>query len=242
MPKLFAHVLRMIAQQFLRIANFVNPPPPPPLPPPPHLKSIKEVSHESWTLAQGDKTLRLDYPLHTNHVVIDVGGFEGQWASDIFSRYLCKVYVFEPVPEYADSIERRFACNPHIHLVRNALGAQDGELELIVDGDASSTLVGDGTKIKIPVKSFAKWIESVGINELALVKVNIEGGEYELLEHIIDTGLIACIVNLQVQFHDFVPNAKERMDAILMNLAHTHRPTYQYPFIWENWTRLEKVK
>jgi hypothetical protein len=53
----------------------------------------------------------------------------------------------------------------------------------------------------------------------------------------IDTGLIAEIDEVQVQFHDFVPDARGRMDEILADLALSHEPTYRYPFVWENWRR-----
>jgi hypothetical protein len=40
-------------------------------------------------------------------MVFDVGGYEGQWSSDIFSKYVCHIHIFEPVPEYADQIASR---------------------------------------------------------------------------------------------------------------------------------------
>lgn len=68
--------------------------------------------------------------------------------------------------------------------------------------------------------------------QVDLGKINIEGAEYELLEHLSSTGR-----DVQVQFHDFVPLAAERMARIQSGLGRTHRPTYQYRFVWENWRR-----
>src|SRR5207302_690624 len=73
------------------------------------------------------------------------------------------------------------------------------------------------------------------IERIDLMKVNTEGGEYELLEHLLNASLITKIGNLQVQFHHCVPDALERMQAIQHQLERTHRLTYQYPFVWENW-------
>ena len=69
------------------------------------------------------------------------------------------------------------------------------------------------------------------------MKINIEGGEYDLLEHFLESGFIKNINNIQIQFHDFIPNAEERMKKIQYELEKTHSLTYQYPFVWENWQR-----
>ena len=50
-----------------------------------------------WYADGGDYELRFDYDLDDESVVLDVGGYQGQWASDLFSRYRCRIYVFEPV-------------------------------------------------------------------------------------------------------------------------------------------------
>src|SRR4051794_9903313 len=69
---------------------------------------------QPWLEACGDKTRRLDYPLDSKSVVFDLGGYEGQWASDITARFGCQVHVFEPLPAYAEAIKARFAGNPRI--------------------------------------------------------------------------------------------------------------------------------
>ena len=70
-----------------------------------------------------------------------------------------------------------------------------------------------------------------------LMKINIEGGEYDGLDKLVGTGLIKGIKSIQVQFHDFVPDAEKRVKDIHDKLQVTHIPTYQYEFVWENWQR-----
>jgi len=69
-----------------------------------------------------------------------------------------------------------------------------------------------------------------------LLKINIEGGEYELLESIVeDEYLISRIKNIQVQYHTFVKNHVERRSFINSNLEKTHTRTWNYDWVWENW-------
>jgi len=69
------------------------------------------------------------------------------------------------------------------------------------------------------------------------MKINIEGAEYALLDHLICTSSIFKIKNIQIQFHDFVPSAEKKMNRIKNSLKDTHYMTYEYPFVWENWKR-----
>ena len=71
------------------------------------------------------------------------------------------------------------------------------------------------------------------IGPIDLMKINIEGGEYDLLDHLIDTGFVKNIRNIQVQFHDFVPDAVKRMSSIHGKLMRPHETTYQYLFVWK---------
>ncbi|HEY8723841.1 MAG TPA: FkbM family methyltransferase [Gaiellaceae bacterium] len=82
-----------------------------------------------------------------------------------------------------------------------------------------------------------EFIAQEDIREVDLLKVNIEGGEYELLERMIQSGSVRAIKDIQVQFHDFVPNAALRMRRIQKALTETHELTYEFPFVWENWHR-----
>lgn len=197
--------------------------------------SPAEKRVQAWFAAQGDATLRLDYDLSPRSTVFDLGGYEGQWTSDIYAMYRCRVFVFEPVPSFAERIRRRFRNNPDVHVFDFGLGARDETPRIAVARDASSTFRGgtDGTEIRIV--EAARFLREHAIDRIDLMKINIEGGEYELLEHLIGAGLVPRIGNVQVQFHDFVPAAETRMADIQRGLARTHEATYQFPFVWENW-------
>ena len=190
-----------------------------------------------WSACKGDVTLRLNYPLVSGSLVLDVGGFEGQWASDIYSRFLCRVMVFEPVPEFAAGISRRFGMNPGIEVFPFGLGSQTRDAEFCVQGDASSVFGHGAGATSVHLVSAAQFFRKQAVEEVDLMKVNIEGGEYELLSHLITTGLMARIVNLQVQFHDVIPDATARRDAIVSRLRVTHDCQWCYPFVWESWSR-----
>ena len=202
---------------------------------------FSEEVHRVWVEIKGDKTLRLDYDLSKYSIVLDLGGFEGQWASDIFAKYLCQVHVFEPVKDYCEAISKRFARNENIHVYPFGLGATRRKESISLAGDASSFV---RPRVGAIEPSRSELMDIVAADEflneycpgtIDLIKINIEGAEYELLEHLISCGIINRMINIQIQFHDFVPNAADRMHEIKRSLAFTHRLTYEFPFVWENW-------
>ena len=194
-----------------------------------------------WVLAKGDKTLRLNYELSSDSIVFDLGGYEGQWASDIFSKYQCTIYLFEPFKPYCENIRSRFSKNGKLKIFDFGLGQSDKVLKLYAMDDASSVFKQNGVPHDIEIKNASDFIRNLDVPLIDLMKINIEGGEYELLEELIDSGLIVKIKNIQVQFHDFVPNAAERMNQIQKSLIKTHSLTYQFEFVWENWVLQERA-
>lgn len=229
----FRRVVRRIpsflSRIFALIADLIYKPPTPV--PPPELQRLIP-----WQEVRGDKTLRIDYDLTSDSLVIDVGGFEGQWASDIFSKYCCCIYIFEPVDEFADFIEQRFANNPRVVVKRFGLAGANKKERITLSGDASSFHTDGGTTKIAQLVPASGVLRDLGLDMIDLMKINIEGGEFELLDHLLTEGWISRIRHIQVQFHDFVPGATGKMQEIRERLAETHEPTYQYTFVWESWS------
>lgn len=191
-----------------------------------------------WLALDADGSLRLDYALDASSIVLDVGGYKGDWTAALLARNgCCNIHVFEPMPQFAEQIERRFAHNDSVQVHRFGLGRCDHEIILSAQHDASSAFVEGGPAVCVEVRDAAEFIASAAPGHVEVMKVNIEGGEYELLEHLLDAGVISRIVNVQVQFHDFVEDAARRMTEIRRRLAETHDLTYHVDFVWENWKR-----
>ena len=188
-----------------------------------------------WLRDQGDKKFRLGYNLDENSLVFDVGGYEGQWTSDIFAKYGFFIHIFEPVHEFADQIKHRFERNKKVCVHGFGLAAENKFLSIAISQDSSSLFKEGASCESIQLVKALDFIREHQITNIDLMKINIEGGEYELLEHLIDSDFVKHIQNIQVQFHDFVPNAEERMFRIQTALSVTHEITFQYQFVWENW-------
>ncbi|WP_018702958.1 FkbM family methyltransferase [Anaeromusa acidaminophila] len=198
--------------------------------------SIQDKALYEWNLIDGDNSLRLDYDLEPNSVVFDVGGYKGQWASDIYSRYNCRILIFEPVGEFAENIRKRFVRNDKIEVFEVALGGRSRKEHIQLSQDGSS-IYRKGNKYQvIEVVDIAEFLLEHKIEKINLMKINIEGGEYEVLSRLIETGFISKIENIQVQFHEVSPSSDKDMETIQKELSKTHVPQYQYKYIWEGWT------
>jgi FkbM family methyltransferase len=199
-------------------------------------------SLREWREADGDKAMRLEYDLSASAVVLDVGGYEGQWASDIVARFGCRVHIFEPVPQYALKIERRFERNPLVTVHPFGLSVEDARVQASLAGDSTSHVRSrSGDDITIELRSAEAVFRDMDIKHVDLLKLNIEGAEYALLDHLIETGLINRVANLQVQFHELGPGSAEDVARLRARLAASHDPTFVFDFVWESWRRRSPV-
>lgn len=188
-----------------------------------------------WKLHRGDATLRLDYDLGAQSVVFDVGGYRGEWARKIAERYQCHLHVFEPVAEYCREIVESLGRNAKVVINNAGLSGKTEKQMISLDEAASSVVKIEGESREIQLLDIDAYVREHGITRIDLIKINIEGGEFALLARMDETGLLRQCVDVQIQFHDFVPDAAPRRMALREVLARSHDLTYDYPFIWENW-------
>ncbi|MFA5359791.1 MAG: FkbM family methyltransferase [Patescibacteria group bacterium] len=195
---------------------------------------LREVA--KWKADHGEEKRYL-YNLGLNSIIFDMGGYEGQFASDIYSRYRSKIFIFEPVLEYADNIKKRFSKNSDITIHPYGLSDKTEKVDISINENASSLFSKNLPTKKAKMIKASDFFLDNHVDIIDLMKINIEGGEYSLLENLIEHDLIKNIKNLQIQFHTFVPDAAARAEKIQASLSKTHNLTYQYPFVWENWQK-----
>lgn len=187
--------------------------------------TLHEDSLNIWQ-AQNLEHLRYEYDLKPDDVVIDLGAYRGEWASEIRARYGCCVIAVEPT----DSIDG-YPCE----YIKKAAWLFDGKLRLGGAFYYTSAFEDQTHEYEcFDVNSLLSRFD-----EITLLKINIEGSEYELLRHIIDAKLHKRIRNLQVQFHLIEDEPIEEMyGQIASKLRETHCLTFYYSFCWENWRRI----
>lgn len=168
--------------------------------------------------------LRYEYDLTPASTVIDLGAYKGEWANEIHARYGFQVVVVEPT-EYINDFK-------HGPIVNKAAGTHNGKMSF--GGRAYYTSAfepGDHEYECFDVNALLEQYEIID-----LLKVNIEGGEYDLLSHINAAGLHSRIKNIQVQFHQISMAPFELWyKEIADKLSKTHWLTWHYPYCWENW-------
>ena len=193
------------------------------------------VAYYRWVKDKGDKTHRINYNLDENSLVFDIGGFEGLFAQEIFNLYNSNIFIFEPVPLFCNKIEKLFLENQKIKIFRFGLSAKDNTQAIKIKGNESSIYINGKENLKVQFKSISDFFNEKKINHVDLMKINIEGGEFDLLDQLIKSKLVTRIDNIQVQFHNFFDNSKDRREGIRKQLKQTHYLTYDYYFVWENW-------
>lgn len=168
--------------------------------------------------------VRYEYDISPEDVVIDLGAYRGEWATEIHARYGCKVVAVEPT-EYINDFKR----GP---IINKAAGTHNGKMSF--GGRAYYTSIFENGDHEYECIDINTVIEKYP--EIALLKVNIEGAEYDILSHVIGAGLHSRINNIQVQFHQIagVPYGTW-YNEIAKKLSETHSLTWRYPYCWENW-------
>ena len=193
------------------------------------------LAAKQWFKDDGDNTLRLQYELNEGSTVFDIGGFYGNFAQQIHQMYGSSIYVFEPVNAFYKELEIKFRGVGNVKLFKFGLSNVNSQAEINLDHDGSSLHQTGCYKEIITLISIEEFIREHDIKNIDLMKINIEGGEYEILPVLLESGLIKQVKNIQIQFHDFIPNAIEKREKIRGELSKTHELTYDYYFIWENW-------
>ena len=191
-----------------------------------------------WGRDQGNKRLRYSYDLGPRSLVFDCGAYLGDFASEVVERYQCQVFCFEPLQTYFAQLSRRFAGEAKITCLNYGIGSSSREAKISVEKDASSLFrATESAKLEtVRFVDINEALQLAGGRKIDLLKLNIEGGEFEVLDAILDRNLATRFRHIQVQFHQIIPDFHERRLRIRAGLAKSHQIGYDYYFIFESWS------
>ena len=195
-------------------------------------------------------SILIDADLGPDSVVVDGGAFVGEWVTKISDRYGSTVHAFEPGSGFFARLEGAIGDRPKVHAHEYGLGATDATARLALDGPGSSIYtdslpVGAGGRasmgeVEVQIRDVAAAFDELGLVGIDLLKLNIEGAEYDVLDRLDQSGWLPRIDQVLVQFHEWHPHAHRRRRAIRGALARDHVEQWNYPWVWERWRLRER--
>ncbi|WP_216641220.1 FkbM family methyltransferase [Oceaniglobus roseus] len=180
-------------------------------------------------------------------VVIDCGANIGSF-TDSFARTPARVIAFEPNPDCTAFMRSRFADRPNVVIEEAAVGAAAGEADLYYHGHYTSDVANDkssegssiepsmarlltGKSHRVPVIDIVARMQELlaeGAN-IAILKLDIEGSELEVLERLFELDLFARITMSLVETHERnFPDRAERFGAIRARIAGRYDPMHVF--------------
>lgn len=138
-------------------------------------------------------------------VVIDAGAHRGEFSLALAKRFKCRCILIEANPQLASEL----TCHGSTEVVNAALAPTDGTTRfffrenLEAGGIVAPGENGDYETVEIKTISLAGLMHRYGLRHIELLKLDIEGAEFELLarapEH-----LLSSVAQITVEFHDFL--------------------------------------
>jgi FkbM family methyltransferase len=148
-------------------------------------------------------------PLTKDSVIVDAGAHRGEFSAEIIRRFGCQCHLVEANPRLVETLMIARAES----VTTAALGGRDGRGMLHVsENPEASGLFAAGpatTSVEVETISLATLMRRLGITKIDLLKLDIEGAEFDLIASTPDQ-ILHCINQITVEFHDFKPAFRNR--------------------------------
>ncbi len=161
-------------------------------------------------------------PLTKDSVVVDAGAHRGEFSAEIIRRFGCQCHLVEANPRLVETLIIARAES----VTTAALAGRDGRGMLHISENTEATgLFDTGPKtvsVEVETISLATLMQRLDITEIDILKLDIEGAEFDLIAAT-PTQILQRINQITVEFHDFKPafrgrglfeNARERLIAL----------------------------
>jgi FkbM family methyltransferase len=195
------------------------------------------IYNAKWNKDDGNNKLILNYPLTEDSWILELGGFEGWFTQKAVSETKSNIIVLEPINQFCEKIQTKFQDNPKVHVECKGISDKRGSTIIYVNGDSSSQHIQvSGIKNEIELYPLEYFLEKYNINKIDLAQLNIEGEEYNLLDHWISTGQINLIKYLQIQYHIIDETSRDRKSKIEDGLqANGFINKWDYDMVFTSW-------
>ncbi len=187
-----------------------------------HLSPTVNCSSEWYGNSYGGFYVNPDL-LSKSSIVYSFGiGKDISFDKMIMKNHKCKVFAFDPTPKSINYIKEMGPPNLFIFFDYGITAYASGPFNFYlpanpkgISGSLMNTESVDSTNtITVQMKSFDDIVKELGHTHIDLLKMDIEGSEYEVLEKILDSNFE--IDQIIVEFHDrlFDTNTYKSIDTV----------------------------
>ena len=144
--------------------------------------------------------------LNAASIILDLGGNLGAFSKAVASKYGSRTFIIEASPELFAKIDESPSTRKYNYAVSGRNGfavfheSRNIEAGNIIAPKSNST----GKTFKVESRNFTSLVSELGLDEIDLLKIDIEGAEIEVFDTITNEDLKA-VKQITIEFHDSVP-------------------------------------
>jgi FkbM family methyltransferase len=192
-----------------------------------HLKPVVNVKC-SWYGNSYGGFYAIPMLLNAGSIVYSVGiGKDISFDRSVIKKHGCKVFAFDPTPKSIQWIgEQKLPASFHFYTY--GISKQTGNDKFYLPenprGVSGSLVIHDDVDesklIEVPMKSLADVTRQLGHSHLDVLKIDIEGAEYDIIESILEAPV--TINQILIEFHDRFFTEKENKSKMVVKKLQKH--------------------
>ena len=165
------------------------------------------------------------------NTVLDIGANAGTFSKLFLEKGVNQVYAFEPNQEALTNLNHLSSTEPNLTVIEKAIHTTEEDLTFYID--PTNTTIGssnpdhlsfntnkDIQKITVPTITLKNFIEQEKLDKIDLIKIDIEGAEYDIIENLEDE-VFNITDKFLIEWHDNENGELEKMIKFLTNKNYT---------------------
>jgi len=159
--------------------------------------------------------------LQLGSVVVDLGANHGAFAEELVRRFGVRCFAVEPSSDLAAGIP----ASPDLRVFSFAISDRDSPIVFFQSQNSEmssihSVNVPRGTEVgqmEVPGRMLESFLHEQGVQQVALLKVDIEGAEVQLFGPSLSEKTLVAVQQITVEFHDFMGSVTPEQIADVVN-------------------------
>lgn len=165
--------------------------------------------------------------LGSSTVVASFGlGKDVTFESALLERFNCRIFGFDPTPSSVEFTAKNIR-NSQFVTTPYALADHDGTVAFIAPPESASDQISasafagycrnSNDTMNVPCLTLASALEKCGTSKVDVLKMDIEGAEFSVIEQAVANGWLREVSQILVEFHHFLPGLSPKQTRLAVS-------------------------